>query len=74
MKYILCYKIKEYFELGGGQYVETFDSVEAMDHRVNELASDPNLGGDKFVVNHAVSVGHSYTYTPKTRITRYERG
>lgn len=37
MKYILVYEVDDYPEMGGGTKYEDFDTIEALDKRVEEI-------------------------------------
>jgi len=47
MKYILVYHIDEYPEMGGGLYLERFETIEQLDVRVMEIYNfhDIHLAG-----------------------------
>jgi hypothetical protein len=72
MKEILIYSIDDYFESGGGLYLEYFEYSNAENERLERINQLTAIHGNKFKIEVAGSL-HEKKYKPVEVVAKYER-
>lgn len=67
-KYILIYEIDDYASNGGGVEFGSFDSLEEMDKKANDIIKDERVS-----IKFAGEIRQEYSYVPKEVVIKIER-
>lgn len=69
-RYVLIWQVNDYPENGGGLQWRSFQTVEEMDAKVDQLLSEH---GDKFKIDASYSILEEIKYQPVAVITKLAR-
>lgn len=65
---LIIYHVNDYYDAGGGNYFERFETEKEMDARADRLLND-----ERTSIEFSGEIKREYEYKPKEKVVSYER-